>query len=187
MARLAREHPRLIVEVHTNEAFIDIVAQGYDAGIRLGEAVQGDMVTVRLSDPFEVIMVASPEYLRSRGEPSSLADLANHNCIGYRLQASGMLYEWDVVAEGKDVKVATSGSAVVTDATSARDLALAGVGVAYVSEPLVRADLQAGRLNLLLPGTGVREDGFFLYFPRRTSLSPKLRALIDAARALLKA
>src|SRR5262245_38694457 len=69
VARLAWEHPRLVVEVHTDEAFVDIVAQGYDAGIRLGEAVQQDMVTVRLTDPFDVIMVASPDYLRAKGEP----------------------------------------------------------------------------------------------------------------------
>ncbi|HET9864521.1 MAG TPA: LysR family transcriptional regulator, partial [Steroidobacteraceae bacterium] len=92
LARLAWEHPRLTVEVHSNEAFVDIVAQGFDAGIRLGEAVQQDMVTVRLTDPFDMIMVAAPDYLRAKGEPESLADLAQHNCIGYRLQASGSLY-----------------------------------------------------------------------------------------------
>jgi DNA-binding transcriptional LysR family regulator len=182
IAKLAWQHPRLIIEVHTNEAFVDIVAQGYDAGIRLGEAVHQDMVTVRLTEPFDVIMVASPDYLRAKGEPRSLADLARHNCIGYRLQASGALYEWDVVDDGKDVKVATSGSAIITDATSARELALAGVGIAYTSEPMVREDLRAGRLKWLLPQAAIREDGLFVYFPRRASMSPKLRAFIDAAK-----
>ena len=183
IAKLAWLHPRLIVEVHTNEAFVDIVAQGYDAGIRLGEAVQQDMVTVRLTDPFDVIMVASPDYLRAKGEPHSLPDLARHNCIGYRLQATGGLYEWDVVDGGKDVKVATSGSVVITDPTAARDLAVAGVGIAYTTEPVVRDDLRAGRLKWLLPEAAMREDGLFVYFPRRASMSPKMRAFIDAARA----
>jgi DNA-binding transcriptional LysR family regulator len=183
LAKLAWEHPRLTVEVHTNEAFVDIVAQGYDAGIRLGEFVQQDMVTVRLTQPFDVIMVASPEYLRAKGEPRSLADLARHNCIGYRLQSTGSLYEWHVVDSGKEMRVATSGSVVVTDAGSAHGLALAGVGIAYVSEPMVREDLRAGRLKWLLPEAASHEDGLFVYFPRRASMSSKLRAFIDAAKS----
>jgi len=182
IAKLSWEQPRLIVEVHTNEAFVDIVAQGYDAGIRLGEAVEQDMVTVRLIDPFDVIMVASPDYLRAKGEPGSLADLARHNCIGYRLQASGRLYEWHVVDGGKETRVAASGSAVITDATSALELALAGAGIAYLSEPMARDHLRAGRLKWLLPETASHEDGLFLYFPRRASMSSKLRAFIDAAK-----
>jgi DNA-binding transcriptional LysR family regulator len=182
IARLAVEHPRLVVEVHTDEAFIDIVARGYDAGIRLGEAVQQDMVTVRLTDPFVVIMVASPDYLRVRGEPRALAELSKHNCIGYRLQGSGRLYEWHVVDEGRETRLAPPSSAVVTDATSARELALAGVGIAYLSEPMVREDLRAGRLKWLLPDSASHEGGLFLYFPRRASMAPKLRAFIDAMK-----
>jgi DNA-binding transcriptional LysR family regulator len=182
LGRLAWEHPRLVVEVHSNEAFVDIVAQGFDAGIRLGEAVQQDMVAVRLTEPFDMIVVASPDYLRAKGEPKSVADLAKHNCIGYRLQASGSLYEWDVVVDGKDSKVATSGSAVITDATAARELALAGVGVAYLSELMVREDLRAGRLKWLLPEAAMREDGLFVYFPRRAAMAPKLRAFLDAVK-----
>jgi DNA-binding transcriptional LysR family regulator len=184
IAKLAWEHPRLVIEVHTNEAFVDIVAQGYDAGIRLGEAVQQDMVTVRLTPPFDVIMVASPDYLRAKGEPKSLADLAHHNCIGYRLLGAGSLYEWDVVENGKDTKVAVTGSAVITDATLAGELALAGAGIAYLAESMVREDLRAGRLKWLLPETVMREDGLFVYFPRRASMSPKLRTFIEAAKEL---
>jgi DNA-binding transcriptional LysR family regulator len=183
IARLAWEHPRLVVEVHTNEAFIDIVAQGYDAGIRLGEAVQQDMVTVRIVDPFDTIMVASPDYLRAKGEPKSLAELANHKCIGYRPQGSGRLYEWHVVDEGKEARVAPPGSVVITDAMAARELAIAGAGIAYLAEPMVRDDIRAGRLKWLLPEAASHEDGLFLYFPRRASMAPKVRAFIEAAKA----
>jgi DNA-binding transcriptional LysR family regulator len=184
IAKLAWEQPRLVVEVHTNEAFVDIVAQGYDAGIRLGEAVQQDMVTVRLIDPFDTIMVASPDYLRAKGEPTSLADLSKHNCIGYRLVGAGSLYEWHVVDGGKETRIGVTGSAVVTDSTSARELALMGVGIAYAAEPMVRDDLRAGRLKWLLPEAASHEDGLFVYFPRRASMSTKLRAFIDAAKAV---
>jgi DNA-binding transcriptional LysR family regulator len=151
IARLALEHPRLVVEIHTDEAFVDIVACGYDAGIRLGEVVQQDMVAVRLTPEFDVIMVASPDYLRAHGEPKTLAELGKHNCIGYRLQASGRLYEWHVVDAGKETRVAPSSSVVVTDATGAVELALAGVGIAYVSEPMAREHVRAGRLRWVLP------------------------------------
>lgn len=187
IAKVAWAQPRLVVEVHTNEAFIDIVAQGYDAGIRLGEAVQQDMVTVRLVDPFDVIMVASPDYLRGRGTPQSIADLHRHNCIGYRLQGTGRLYEWHVSEAGKDSRIAPPSSVVVTDAAAARDLALVGVGIAYVSEPSVRDDIRAGRLTWVLPDSASHEDGIFLYFPKRASMAPKLRAFIDAARLSVRA
>jgi DNA-binding transcriptional LysR family regulator len=182
IAKLAWEQPRLVIEVHTNEAFVDIVAQGYDAGVRLGEFVQQDMVTVRLTPPFQVIMVASPDYLRAKGEPKTLAELAQHNCIGYRLQSSGSLYAWHVVDEGKETRVAVSGSAVVTDATAACDLALAGVGIAYASEVLVREHLRTGRLKWLMPEAASQEVGLFLYFPKRAAMAPKLRVFIEAAK-----
>ncbi|OHV76020.1 LysR family transcriptional regulator [Rhizobium sp. LCM 4573] len=182
LAKLAWAHPRLTVEVHTNDAFVDIVAQGFDAGIRLGIAVQQDMVAVRLTPPFKAILVAAPDYVEARGEPRSIADLSAHNCIGFRMLGSGGLYEWEVVDQGRDVSVHTAGTAVVTDATYARDLALSGVGIAYIFEPLVRHDIREGRLKWLLPETAVEEDGLFLYYPRRASLAPKLRAFIEVAR-----
>jgi DNA-binding transcriptional LysR family regulator len=183
IARLAWAHPRLVVEVHTNEALIDIVAQGYDAGIRLEEAVQQDMVTVRIVDPFKAIMVASPDYLRAKGEVGSLADLARHNCIGYRLVGSGRLYDWHVVDAGMETRIAPPSSVVITDPVTARELALAGVGIAYLSDLMVRDDLRAGTLKWLLPEASSQEDGLFLYFPRRASMAPKLRAFIEAARS----
>lgn len=184
LARLAVEHPRLTVEVHSNDALVDIVAQGFDAGIRLGAQVQQDMVTVRLTPPFKAIVVASPDYLARHGAPTEVRELAAHNCIGFRLLAAGGLYDWELREAGATVAVRTSGSAVITDATFARELALAGVGIAYIFEPLVREELRSGRLQQLLPEAAFEEPGLFLYFPRRAALAPKLRALIDAARSL---
>lgn len=183
LARLAVQHPRMTVEVHNNDALVDIVALGFDAGIRLGEAVQQDMVTVRLTPPFQAIVVASPDYLARRGRPASVAALSEHNCIGFRLIAAGSLYDWELREAGATVAVRTTGSAVITDATFARELALAGVGIAYIFEPLVREALRAGRLVQLLPEAAFEEPGLFLYFPRRAAMAPKLRAFIDAVRS----
>lgn len=183
LARLALAHPKLTVEVHDNDALVDVVAGGFDAGIRLGEQVAQDMVSVRLTPPFKALLVASPDYLSRRGAPTRVAELAAHNCIGFRLLAAGSLYDWELREAGETVAVRTAGSAVITDASFARDLALAGVGIAYIFEPLVQEQLASGRLVQLLPESAFEEPGLFLYFPRRASLAPKLRAFIDVARS----
>ena len=186
LAKLAWNHPRLTVEVHTNDAFVDIIEQRFDAGIRLGDSIQQDMVSVRLTPPFKAIMVAAPEYLTARGEPQSIAGLAHHNCIGFRMLGAGALYEWDLRAADQDISVNVNGTAVLTDASFARDFALTGIGIAYIFEPLVRKDLREGRLRWVLPEAFIEEQGLFLYFPRRAALAPKLRAFIDVARGVLR-
>ena len=185
LAKLAWQHPHLTVEVHADDAFVDIVAGGFDAGIRIGEAVQQDMIAMRLTGSFKAILVASNAYVEAKGAPRTLDDLHHHNCIGFRLIGSGGVYDWELSDGAKEVTVKTSGSALVTDATHARDLALAGVGIAYILEPLVRHHLREGRLTWILPASAIEMDGLFLYYPRRASLAPKLRAFIDAAKATL--
>lgn len=186
LAALARQHPRLTVEVHADEALVDIVAEGYDAGIRNRRAIRQDMVTTRLTGPFKAILVASRDYLDARGTPKSIADLYEHNCIGLRLGESGPIYEWELIDGKKPVAVQTSGTVLVTDTTQVLSLALAGVGIAYVSEPLARRYVRDGSLKWLLPQTAAEHEGLFLYYPRRASLAPKLRAFIDVAKKTLK-
>ena len=101
------------------------------------------------------------------------------------MTGSGGVYDWELNDGGKLVEVRTSGTTLVTDASHARDLALAGIGIAYIFEPLVRRHIREGRLKWLLPQTAIEEDGLFLYYPRRASLAPKLRAFIDVAKAAL--
>ncbi|TPJ31735.1 LysR family transcriptional regulator [Mesorhizobium sp. B2-7-2] len=187
VAAMAERYPDVTVEIVADQGLIDIVGEGFDAGIRLGEMIAQDMITVRMTPPFNAVIVASPAYVAKHGRPRDVADLANHNCIGYRLVRSGALYRWDLNDNGKDVVVETRGTAVVTDSLGAIDLALAGVGLAYVFEPLVRADLAAGRLVQILPQTAIEEPGLFLYFPRRASMAPKLRAFIDTAQEIGRA
>lgn len=159
MAKLAWAYPRLTVEIHINDAFVDIVAQGFDAGIRLGEAVQQDMVTVRLTPAFKEILLPI--------------------CRATIVSASGCLVRagWDLSDQGKDVSVRTTGTAVVTDPTCARDLALPGIGIAYGFEPLVSSDIREGRLKWVLPDSAVEEDGLFLYYPRRARHGAKTARL----------
>jgi len=186
LASLARQHPRLTVEIRTGQFSADIVAQGFDAGIRIRRAIQQDMITTRLTGSFKTILVASRDYLDARGTPKLIADLHQQNCIGLRWVVSGAVFDWELIDGKKPITVKTSGTALVTDVTEALSLALAGVGVAYVHEPLARPYLRDGSLKWLLPETAVEHDGLFLYYPRRASLAPKLRAFIDVAKKTLK-
>jgi DNA-binding transcriptional LysR family regulator len=186
VAAMAWRYPDLTVEITQDDGLIDIVAGGFDAGVRLGEMIAEDMIAVRLTPPFKAIMVASPSYLEAKGEPKTLADLQQHSCIGYRLISSGAIYGWELLDEGRDVSVQVSGPVRVTDAVLARELALSGVGIAYLFEPLVRADIRERKLKWLLPKASIEEPGLFLYFPRNAANTPKLRAFIDVAREVMR-
>jgi DNA-binding transcriptional LysR family regulator len=187
IVELSRRHPELVVEIASEDASVDIIARGFDAGVRLGEMIAQDMVALRLTPPFNMIMVASPDYLAREGKPQAIADLANHNCIGFRLITAGGLYDWELEEGGKLVSIAVRGTTVVTDATYAKELALAGVGIAYLMAPLASADLSAGHLAQVLPQNAIEEPGLFLYYPQRASMAPKLRAFITVAKEVLKA
>lgn len=184
LAAMAERYPNVSVEIFSDERLTDIVAEGFDAGIRLGEMIAQDMVAVRLTPPFKSIMVASPAYIGRRSRPKTLADLAGHNCIGYRLVRSQGLYKWDVVDDGKEVTIDTRGTAIVTESHSALELAIAGIGIAYMFEPLAREEIAAGRVVQILPESAIQEPGLFLYFPKRSAMSPKLRAFIDTAHEI---
>jgi DNA-binding transcriptional LysR family regulator len=183
MAQLAARHPQLTVEVTSDDSLVDIVAGGYDAGVRLGEMIAEDMVAIRLTPPFKAIAVASPAYLQRAGTPHTLADLRKHNCIGYRLLRRGAVYAWEFLDKKATVAVAVDGSCRVSDPLFALDLALDGVGIAYLFEPLARPYIDSGALQWLLPSHALPEPGLFLYFPCRAQQAPKLRALIDLIQA----
>jgi DNA-binding transcriptional LysR family regulator len=185
LVAMSRLYPDLTIEVMADDGLVDIVARGFDAGVRLGEMIAQDMVAVRLTEPFQAIMVAAPGYIEENGLPETIADLAAHNCIGYRLISSDAVYAWELRDGAAEVSVTISGSVRVTDSLYARELALQEVGIAYLFEPLVREDLRANRLRQILPQASINEPGLFLYFPRHMSETPKLRAFIDTARRTL--
>lgn len=183
---MAKRFPDVTVEIFVDDAIANIVADGFDAGIRLGGMIAEDMVAVRLTPAFKAIIVASPVYLSERGRPKSIADLKNHNCIAYRQIKSGGLYRWELLREGREIAIEGSGNTIVNNALYARELALTGIGLAYLFEPLVHADIAAGRLTQVLPKSAIEEPGLFLYYPRRAAMAPKLRAFIDTAKDVLR-
>lgn len=186
LAAMVERHPDVTVEAYVDDAITDIVASGFDAGIRLGQMIAEDMVTVRLTPPVQAIIVAAPAYINRRGRPRTIADLASHDGVGFRQISGGGLYRWDLQENGRDVQADVRNAAIINDPLYAIDLALAGVGLVYVFEPLVREHLKTKRLVQVLPESSIDEPGLFLYFPRRASMAPKLRAFIDVARAVLQ-
>jgi DNA-binding transcriptional LysR family regulator len=177
-------HPRIEVEIIVEERFVDIVAEGYDAGVRLSEAIERDMVQVRLTDSFRFVIVGAPKYLEQRGIPERPEDLLRHECITFRNRTSGARYAWELERGRRNWRVPVRGGVVCSDSASSTSLAEKGVGLAYALEPMVREQLRDGRLKLVLERYAATVPGFFLYFPSVARKSPPLRSFVEAAREL---
>lgn len=172
-------HPGVRVELTLNDGFVDIVAAGYDAGIRLGDSVQRDMVAVPLTRSERNCVVASPAYAKRRGLPMTIEQLREHDCIRYRFPASGAIYRWELKRRGRRVEVEIDGSLTVSDSLSMAQAALDGIGIAYTFERQVAQQLAAGRLLPVLPSAWYTQPGFHLYYPSRRQVPAKLRAFIE--------
>ncbi len=178
-------HPRIDVEVAVEDRFVDIVAEGYDAGVRLTEAIERDMVQVRLTDPFRFVIVGAPDYLARHGVPEKPQDLLQHDCITFRSLTTGALYAWELERGRKTWRVAVRGGVVVAnDADLIVSLAEQGVGLAYTFEPMVSRQLRAGKLRCVLEPYSATVPGYFLYFANRAQRSAPLRLFIEAAKEL---
>jgi DNA-binding transcriptional LysR family regulator len=178
-------YPRVQLELILDERFVDIVAEGYDAGVRLSEAIERDMVQVRLTDPFRFVVVGSPEYLKRRGTPERPEDLLEHECITYRSLTTGGLYDWELERGRKSWRIPVRGGVVTNDSKLAALLAEQGVGLAYTIEPAVAKEVRERRLQVVLDSYAASVPGFFLYYPRRAQRSPLLRAFVEAAKELI--
>lgn len=176
-------HPNVTLEVSVDDRFVDIVRAGYDAGIRLGEAVADDMVAVPLSTPTRFVIVGAPSYLRKRGVPRAPEDLLTHACIGWRAPTTGALYRWELERKSESREVSVRGPLVCDDADLMLAGAIDGVGLAYLPELVVLPHVARGALLLVLEAWAPRAPGLSLYFPRRAQSLPKLRAFLDVVHA----
>ncbi|MFY0566011.1 LysR family transcriptional regulator [Archangium lansingense] len=177
-------HPRVEVDVVIEDRFVDIVAEGYDAGVRLSEAIERDMVQVRLTDAFRFVVVGAPSYLARRGTPQRPEDLLRHECITFRSQTTGALYSWELERGRRTWRVPVRGGVVTNDIHLPVSLAEEGLGLAYAFEPVVAEQLRTGRLVLVLEPYAPTVPGFFLYFPSRAQRSTPLRLFVEAAKEL---
>ncbi|QSQ26399.1 LysR family transcriptional regulator [Pyxidicoccus parkwayensis] len=182
LPKLLARHPKLEVEAHVEDRFVDIVAEGYDAGIRLDEAVERDMVQVRVYGACRFVVVASPAYLERRGTPETPKDLLAHDCIGIRSKTTGGIYQWELERGKQTWRIPVRGPVVTNDQTLMRGMAEAGLGLAYDFESLIQQELKRGSLRVVLEPFSALVSGLFLYFPSRAQVSPALRAFVDVAR-----
>ncbi len=178
-----RRYPDMALEVVTDNALVDIVGQGFDAGFRLAEAVPPDMIAIPILRHARMVVVGAPGYFRGRDVPRQPADLKHHQCIRARM-ASGRIYHWEFSRHGENVEIDVPGPLILDESGLMLDAVLEGAGIAYLSDFAVREHLAAGRLVQMLDDWTPPYDGLCLYYPGRRHVPAKLRALIDLVRAL---
>jgi DNA-binding transcriptional LysR family regulator len=181
LPRFLLDHPDVAVEVIVEDRLIDLVAGGFDAGIRLGESVEKDMVTVKVGDDLRTVVVGTPAYFARHPPPETPADLDHHVCVNYRLLGGGGLLPWEFEESGRDLRLRVSGQLIVNDEVLAAAAVRAGAGLGYMMEHDVAAEIADGRLVQVLAPWCPRYPGCRLYYPDRR-VTPALRALIGALR-----
>lgn len=180
--RLTAEHPDLNIEISIEGGFVDIVADRYDAGVRLGEALEQDMIAVPIGPKLRMAAFASPSYLARHGTPLTPYDLANHNCISLRMSTSGGLYAWEFERGGKELRVKAEGQLVFNDAHLIVTAALAGRGIAFMIEDHVSSHFADGSLVRVLDEWCEPFDGYYLYHTSRRQPSPAFKMVLEALR-----
>ena len=179
-------YPRITLDLRVENRLADLVGEGLDAGIRLGELLERDMIAVPLGGTLRSAVVGSPAYFARHGRPQHPRDLAKHNCVSFRFD-SGAIYRWEFARAGKWFEIAVGGNLMVNDADVALAAAFEGIALHYAVEPLVRAALADGRLESVLDAFLPPYEGFYLYYPSRLQMPPKLRVFIDFLRARVTA
>lgn len=181
LAAFLAAYPDIRIDLCLDEALTDIVTEGFDAGIRLGHRLDREMIAVRVSPDQRLVVVGSRDYFARRGKPTHPRELHGHECIGLRM-SNGAVARWRFIDSGKELELAVEGRVVTNDGSVLVDAALAGVGVAYVFEDMVSALVSEKRLVRVLDGYCPHIPGYFLYYPSRRNLAPKLAVLIDFLR-----
>ncbi len=182
LAPFLRNYPDIKVELATDYVLTDIVAERFDAGVRLGGIVARDMVAVPIGPPMRMAAVGAPAYFADRAKPRSPQDLVSHTCINHRLPTLGGLYAWEFEKGGRGLRVRVEGQLVFNDASQLLQAALDGFGIAYLPEGLVRPHLDAGQLVRVLADWCDAFPGYHLYYPSRRQHSAAFALLVEALR-----
>ena len=182
IAKLLPDYPDIKVEIFVDNGLTDIVAERYDAGVRLGEQVANDMIAVRIGPSLRMLVVGAPSYFAERQRPQTPQDLTAHNCINIRMPTYGGLYVWEFEKDGRELKVRVDGQLVFNSSALRLSAVLAGMGLAYLFEDQVESYLADGRLISVLTDWSPPFPGYHLYYPSRRQLSPAFALLVDALR-----
>ncbi len=182
LERLLPRYPDIHVEVMLDYGLTDVVAERFDAGIRLGEQVAKDMVAVRIGPDFRMAVVAAPSYFSTHRPPRTPQDLQHHQCINLRLPTRGGLYAWEFEKGSRELRVRVEGQLTFNTLWMRMRAVRAGLGIAFVPEDIAREDVAAGRLVRVLTDWCAPFPGYHLYFPQRRQVSPAFTLLVDALR-----
>jgi DNA-binding transcriptional LysR family regulator len=175
-------YPDIQVEVKMDGSLTDIVAQGFDAGIRFGEMVERDMVAIRIGPEISAHVIASPDYLARRGVPKHPSELLHHDCIGFRQISSGQIERWEFENDGQKMEISVTARMIVNDSAALVQAALDGIGISYMINGYIERFLEDGRLIRILSDWSPPLSGLTLYYADRRRVPAKLRALIDFLR-----
>lgn len=182
LAAFQRTYPDIEVELSFNDAFVDIVAEGFHAGMRLGDHIRDEMVAVRLSPPLKQVVFGAPSYFDRAGRPEQPADLLRNNCIRYRYIASTRFAEWQFRGDEGVTTIDVRGNLIVNSTNALVSAASDGLGVGWLFEPSVEDAMHAGRLESVLDRYAIERPGYFLYFAKANSRIEALRVFIDFMR-----
>lgn len=178
VASFIKKYPEITVELFFEDQTSDVVEKGFDAGIRLSDILAKDVVAIKLFGPVRFVTAASPKYLDKMGRPKHPKDLLFHNCIRPRLGA-GLYERWEFEDKGKEFQVQVKGSLILNDALLMLGAAVEGAGIAYSTEDAIRDEVRSGQLEIVLDQFACVSTGFYLYYPKRSQVLPKLRAFIE--------
>lgn len=179
---MAERFPEVAVDLVVEGRLVDIVASGFDAGVRLADSIPRDMIAVPFSDPISFVCVASPGYLARFDEPFAPDDLKRHRCIGHRVP-SGKLYRWEFERAGQTAAVEVSGPLTLDDEELMVEAAVKGLGIAYVASPAAAVALAQGRVRRVLTAWTPAAERVAVYYPGHRAVPPALRAFLDVVKA----
>jgi DNA-binding transcriptional LysR family regulator len=179
---ILKDYPDISVELILDSTFRNIVEEGFDAGVRLGESVEKDMIAVRIGPDWRLVAVASPAYLDAHGVPKHPQDLLRQICINMRQETAGGLYAWEFEKDGQALRVRVNGQLTFNNSYAMIDAAANGYGIAYVPENIVERHIAAGSLVQVLDDWSPFFDGYFLYYPGRRQNLPAFKVIVDALR-----
>lgn len=179
LAGFLKAYPDVQIELTNDEGYVDIVDRGFDAGVRLGESVQKDMVAIPLGGPIRAAIVGSPAYFKRHPEPLHPSDLVHHNCIRFRFSGSGAIHKWEFQIEDRIVEYEIGGNLTISDSMFSTEAALEGVGLAYTFDQLSLPFVKAKKLKHVLRDFSPTFPGFYLYYPSRKQQPSKLKAFVE--------
>jgi len=182
MARFCETYPDIVLDIVCDDSIMDIVGARFDAGIRLGENLDKDMVAVKLTGPLTTMVVASPDYLSRHGVPKTPHDLHRHRCINLRITSNGSLYRWEFQRGKKNVEIAVEGPLILDDSDLLLRAVRDGIGIGYVIDERARRWIARGKMTRILEAWSPTFPGFYVYYPSRKQTPSALRAFIDFVR-----